>query len=111
MRGNRDNCSYSTTTLFVALIRTYTLTHSVVSRLCFAASLTLLHSKIKRINTLRLGGKRKIDQSLSGWKARACWSIPTEEQEDATAEEKVDTAKEHTKNKRPPTPRNGIRMV
>ena len=24
MRGNRDNCSYSTTTLFVALIRTYT---------------------------------------------------------------------------------------
>ena len=35
MRGNRDNCSYSTTTLFVALIRTYTLMHSVVSRLCF----------------------------------------------------------------------------
>ena len=44
MRGNRDNCSYSTTTLFVALIRTYTPMHSVVSRLCFAFSLTLLHS-------------------------------------------------------------------
>ena len=44
MRGNRDNCSYSTTTLFVVLIRTYTLMHSVVSRLCFAFSLTLLHS-------------------------------------------------------------------
>ena len=29
----------------------------------------------------------------------------------AAAEENVDTAKEHTKNKRPPTPRNGIRMV
>ena len=59
MRGNRDNCSYSTTTLFVALIRTYTLMHSVLSRLCFASSQTLLHSKIKRIWTLRLGGKRK----------------------------------------------------
>ena len=34
-----------------------------------------------------------------------------EEQEAATAEENVDTAIEHTKNKRPPTPRNGIRMV
>ena len=44
MRGNRDNCSYSTTTLFVALIRTYTPMHSVVSRLCFAVSLTLLCS-------------------------------------------------------------------
>ena len=44
MLGNRDNCSYSTTSLFVALIRTYTLMHSVVSRLCFAFSLTLLHS-------------------------------------------------------------------
>ena len=44
MRSNRDNCSYSTTTLFVALIRTYTLMHSVVSRFCFAFSLTLLHS-------------------------------------------------------------------
>ena len=43
MRGNRDNCSYSTTTLFVALIRTYTPMHSVVSRLSFAFSLTLLH--------------------------------------------------------------------
>ena len=65
MRGNSDNCAYSTTTFFVALIRTYTLMHSVVSRLCFASSHTLLHSKIKRIRTLRLGGKRKIDQSLS----------------------------------------------
>ena len=65
MRGNRDNCSYSSTTLFVALIRTYTPMHSVVSRLCFGSSHTLLHSKIKRIRTLRLGGKRKIDQSLS----------------------------------------------
>ena len=81
------------------------------SRLCFASSLTLLHSKIKRIRTLRLGGKRKIDQSLSGWKACACSSNPTEEQEAASAEEKVHTAKDHTKNKRPPTPRNGIRMV
>ena len=44
MRGNRDNCSYSITTLFVALIRTYTLMHSVISRLCSAFSLTLLHS-------------------------------------------------------------------
>ena len=44
MWGNRDNCSYSTTTLFVALIITYTLMHSVVSRLCFAFFLTLLHS-------------------------------------------------------------------
>ena len=44
MRGNGDNCSYSTTSLFVALIRTCTLMHSVVSRLCFAFSLTLLHS-------------------------------------------------------------------
>ena len=42
--GNCDNCSYSTTTLFVALIRTYTPMHSVVSRLRFAFSLTLLHS-------------------------------------------------------------------
>ena len=33
MRGNRDSCSYSTTTLFVALIRTYTLMHSVVCRI------------------------------------------------------------------------------
>ena len=33
MRGNHDNCSYSTTTLFVALIRTYTLMHSVVCRI------------------------------------------------------------------------------
>ena len=57
--------SYSTTTLFVALIRTYTLMHSVLSRLCFASSHTLLHSKIKRMRTLRLGGKSKIDQSLS----------------------------------------------
>ena len=65
MRGKCDNCSYSTTTLFVELIRTYTLMHGVVSRLCFASSHTLLHSKIKRIRTLRLGGKRKIDQSLS----------------------------------------------
>ena len=32
MRGNRDNCSYSTTILFVALIRTYTPMHSVVFR-------------------------------------------------------------------------------
>ena len=85
--------------------------HSVVSRLCFASFLTLLHSKSSRIRTLRLGGKRKNEQSLSGWKARACSSITTEEQEAATAEGKVDTAKEHTKNKRPPTPRNGIRMV
>ena len=29
MRGNCDNCSYSTTTLFVALISTYTHMHSV----------------------------------------------------------------------------------
>ena len=43
MRGNRDNCSYSTATLFVALIRTYTLMHIVVSRLCFFSP-TLLHS-------------------------------------------------------------------
>ena len=33
------------------------------------------------------------------------------EQEAATAEQNVDTAKKHTKNKRPPTPRKGIRMV
>ena len=44
MRRNRDNFSYSTATLFVALIRTYTLMHSVVSRLCFAFSLALLLS-------------------------------------------------------------------
>ena len=44
MRGNGDNCSYSSTTLFVLLIRTYTLMHSVVSRLCFTSFLTLLHS-------------------------------------------------------------------
>ena len=44
MRGNRDNCSSSTTSLFVALIRTYTLMHRVVFCLCFAFSLTLLHS-------------------------------------------------------------------
>ena len=44
MRGNGDNCSYSRTTLFVALIRTYTPMHSMVSRLCFAFSLTLFHS-------------------------------------------------------------------
>ena len=44
MRGNCDNCSYSTTTLFAALIRTYTLMHSVMSRLCFNISPTLLHS-------------------------------------------------------------------
>ena len=33
MRGNSDNCSYSTTSLFVALVRTYTLMHSVVCRI------------------------------------------------------------------------------
>ena len=33
IRGNLDNCSYSTTTLFVALSRTYTLVHSVVYRI------------------------------------------------------------------------------
>ena len=44
MWGNRDNCSYSTTTLFVALIRSYKPMHSILSRLCFAFSLTLLHS-------------------------------------------------------------------
>ena len=44
MRGNRDNCSYSTTALFVALISTYTLMHGVVCHLCFAFSLTLPHS-------------------------------------------------------------------
>ena len=44
MLGNRDNCSYSTIPLFVALIRTYTPMHSVVSRLCFALFLTWLHS-------------------------------------------------------------------
>ena len=33
MQGNRDNCSYSTTTLFVALIRTNTHMHSVVCRI------------------------------------------------------------------------------
>ena len=44
MRGNRDNCSYSTTTLFVALIRIYTLMHRVVSHLCFVLFLTLLRS-------------------------------------------------------------------
>ena len=35
MRGNRDNCSYSPTTLFVALIRTYTLVHTRFACLCF----------------------------------------------------------------------------
>ena len=56
MRGNRDNCSYSTTSLFVALIRTYTLMHSVVSRLCFAFSLTLLHSPaVGKVGNPRLG--------------------------------------------------------
>ena len=44
LQGNRDNCSYSTATLLVALIRTYTPMHSVVSHLCFAFSLNLLHS-------------------------------------------------------------------
>ena len=44
MSGIRDNCSYSTNSLFVALIRTYTLMQSVVSPLCFAFYLTLLHS-------------------------------------------------------------------
>ena len=44
LRTFKKNCSYSTTTLFVALIRTNTLMHSVVSHLCFAFSLTLLHS-------------------------------------------------------------------
>ena len=44
MRRNRDNCSYSTTSFFVALIRTYTLMQSVVSCLCFTFSLTLTHS-------------------------------------------------------------------
>ena len=33
MRGKPDNCSYSTTAIFVALIRTYTLMHSVVCRI------------------------------------------------------------------------------
>ena len=42
MRGNRDNCSYSTTTLFVALLRTYTPTHRRFARLCFAFSFPLL---------------------------------------------------------------------
>ena len=43
----------------------YTLRQSVVSRLCFASSHTLLTLKIKRIRTLRLWKKNKIDQSLS----------------------------------------------
>ena len=56
MRGNRDNCPYSTTTLFVALIRTYTLMHSVVSRLCFVFSLTLLHSPaVRKVGKPRWG--------------------------------------------------------
>ena len=47
MRGNRDNCSYSTTTLFVALIRTYTHMHSVLCRIptytrCHASFLSFL---------------------------------------------------------------------
>ena len=45
MRGNRGNCSYSTTTLFVALIRSYTLVHSVVSG-CFVKTLGLGQSCI-----------------------------------------------------------------
>ena len=53
---DRDNCSYSTTTLFVALIRTYTLMHSVVFRLCFVFFLTLLHSPaVGKVGKPRLG--------------------------------------------------------
>ena len=56
MQGNPDNCSYSTTTLFVALIRTYTLMHSVVSRLCFAFSLTfLLSTAVGKVGKPRWG--------------------------------------------------------
>ena len=56
MRGNRDNCSYVTTTLYVALIRTYTPMHSVVSRLCFVFFLTLLHSPaVGKVGKPRLG--------------------------------------------------------
>ena len=56
MRGNGDNCSYSTTTIFVALIRTYTLMHSVLSRLCFAFFLTFLHSPaVGRVGKPRWG--------------------------------------------------------
>ena len=44
MRGNRDNCFYSTTTLFVALNRTYTATPKRFARLCFAFSFPLLCS-------------------------------------------------------------------
>ena len=74
MRDNCDNCSYSTTTLFPALIGIYTPMHSVVSRLCFAFSLTLLRSPaVGKVGKPRWGhplvefvivGKirRKIDQ-------------------------------------------------
>ena len=41
MRDNRDNCSYSTTTVFVALSRTYTPMHKRFARLCFAFSFSL----------------------------------------------------------------------
>ena len=91
MRGNRDNCSYSTTTLFVALIRMYTRMHSVVSRLCFAFSLTLLHSTaVGKVGKPRWGHpmvefvivgkirrKEKDCSRLTGWKTRACSCINT----------------------------------
>ena len=35
MQGNHDNCSYTPTSLFVALIRAYTRVHKCLLRLCF----------------------------------------------------------------------------
>ena len=56
MRGNRDNCSYSTTTLFVALIRTYTPTHRQFARLWFAFSFPLFCSlAVSKVSKPRWG--------------------------------------------------------
>ena len=89
MRGTRDNCSYRTTTIFVALIGKYTLMHSVVSRLSFAFSLILLQSPaVRKVGKPRWGhplvefvivGKirRKDWSRLTGWKTRACSCIHT----------------------------------
>ena len=89
MRGNPDICSYSRITLFVALVRTYTPMHSIVSRLCFAFSLTLLHSPavgtvgkprwghplVEFVILGKIGRKNKIGPGVC--KTRACSYIHT----------------------------------
>ena len=93
MRGNHDNCSYSPTTLFVALIRTYTLVHKQFACLCFhlhasvsictpPCSLSLAVSKVGKprwgqplVEFVIVGKIRRF--AKDSWSGRACSCIHT----------------------------------